>query len=207
VQHFAEQPFALTHRFYHRAQLGHEVVKRRVEASERYRVYRAVAVLIDIKAPGSSFDFAIRHQLVNDLTRVPKSVIVVPEADAGLIFDVAAPVQYLESVSRHALPSGGYRGLSRQFHRAWHYRCGPRFRGRFAMPKPLVNVCTPEWHTAQLVLAARKMLDAGGTIEDALDAVIEAAKRQFGVRVIFTAPAEIRIDGFSYRWPETMRHV
>src|SRR5262249_822221 len=100
--HFAEQPFALTHRFYHRAQLGHEIVKRRVDASERYRAYRAVAVLIDIKAPGSSFDFAIRHQLVNDLTRVPKSVIVVPEADAGLIFDVAASVEYLEGVSRHA---------------------------------------------------------------------------------------------------------
>jgi hypothetical protein len=28
---------------------------------------------------------------------------VVPEADAGFIFDIAAPVQYLESVSRHAL--------------------------------------------------------------------------------------------------------
>src|SRR5215467_4277952 len=39
-----------------------------------------------IKAPGSSFDFAIPHQLVN-VTRVPKSVIVVPEADAVLIFE------------------------------------------------------------------------------------------------------------------------
>src|SRR5262249_47074717 len=85
-----------------RPQLGHEMVKRRVDASERYRVYRAVAVLINIKAPGSSFDFAIPHQLVNDVTCVPKSVIVVPEADAALIFDVATTVQYLESVSRHA---------------------------------------------------------------------------------------------------------
>src|SRR5215831_5108144 len=89
--------------FYHRPQLGHEMVKRRVDASERYRVYRSVAVLINIKAPGSSFDFAIPHQLVNDVTRVPKSVIVVPEADAVLIFEVAATVQDLESVSRHAL--------------------------------------------------------------------------------------------------------
>ena len=103
MQHFAEQPFALTHVFYHRPQLGHEMVKRRVDASERYRVYRSVAVLINIKAPGSSFDFAIPHQLVNDVTRVPKSVIVVPEADAVLIFEVAATVQDLESVSRHAL--------------------------------------------------------------------------------------------------------
>jgi len=69
------------------------VVQRWIDAGERYCTYRAVAVLIDIKAPGASFDFAIPHQLVNNVTRVPKRVIVVPEADAALIFDVAAPIQ------------------------------------------------------------------------------------------------------------------
>jgi hypothetical protein len=41
-----------------------------------------------------------------------------------------------------------------------------------------------------------------GFIEEALDCVMLAAEHEFGVRVIFVAPALMRIDGFEYRWPD-----
>jgi len=68
------------------------MVKRWIDAGERYRAYRTVAVLIDIKAPGTGFDFTIPHQLVNDVTRVPNGTIATSESDATFVVDVAAPV-------------------------------------------------------------------------------------------------------------------
>ena len=64
-----------------------------IDAGERYRVYRTVAVLIDIKAPGTGFEFTILHQLVNDVSRVSNGMIGVSEIDARFIFDFAASVQ------------------------------------------------------------------------------------------------------------------
>jgi hypothetical protein len=48
-------------------------------------------------------DFAIPHQLVNDVARVSYGPIAVPKTDASLVFDVATPVQYFESVCCHAV--------------------------------------------------------------------------------------------------------
>jgi hypothetical protein len=44
------------------------------------------------------------------------------------------------------------------------------------------------------VLAARKLLGGGGTIEEALDAVIEAARREFGVRVVVSVPCRLLVE-------------
>jgi hypothetical protein len=58
------------------------------------------------------------------------------------------------------------------------------------------------WHREQIRKACRGLFAAEGTVEEALDAVLQAAQREFGVRVIFTAPALMRIDGCEYRWPD-----
>src|SRR5215471_5306828 len=103
VQHVAEQPFALGHCFYHRSQCGHNVIEGGIDAGERDRAYRALAILIDVKTPGTGLDFAIPHQLVNDVTRVSYGPIAVPKTDASFVFDVATPVQYFKSVCCHAV--------------------------------------------------------------------------------------------------------
>jgi hypothetical protein len=103
VQRVAEQAFLLRHPFYHRSQFRHDVVEGGIDAGERDRAYRALAVLIDVKTPGTGLDFAIPHQLVNDVTRVSYGPIAVPKTDASLVFDVATPVQYFESVCCHAV--------------------------------------------------------------------------------------------------------
>jgi hypothetical protein len=71
----------------------------------------------------------------------------------------------------------------------------------------LTGDAAARYHTDQLVQTARKMLEAGSTIEDALDAVIEAAKREFGVRVVVSVPAQLLVDGGVFTWPEGERHV
>jgi hypothetical protein len=93
VQQFPKQALAFRHRFHHRPQIGYEVVKRWIDASERYRLYRTVAILIDIKAPGTGFEFAVPHQLMNYVTRVSNGMIGVSEIDARFIFDFATSVQ------------------------------------------------------------------------------------------------------------------
>src|SRR5215469_401657 len=93
VQRFPKQALTFRRRFHHRPQIRYEVVKRWIDAGERYRAYRTVAVLIDIQAPGTGFKFTISHQLVNDVTRVSNGMIGVSEIDARFIFDFAASVQ------------------------------------------------------------------------------------------------------------------
>ncbi len=53
----------------------------------------------------------------------------------------------------------------------------------------------------ELRKAARDLFAAYGVLEEALDIVVEAAKDEFQCRIIFTQPAEIRVDGNSYLWP------
>jgi hypothetical protein len=59
-----------------------------------------------------------------------------------------------------------------------------------------------EWHRQRIAQACRGMFECGGVIEDALDAVMLAAQHEFGIsRIVVHRPAELRIDGFEYRWP------
>jgi hypothetical protein len=47
------------------------------------------------------------------------------------------------------------------------------------------------------------LLEVGGTVEDGIDCIVEAARREFGgIRVFVHRPAELRIDGVPYRWPD-----
>jgi hypothetical protein len=58
------------------------------------------------------------------------------------------------------------------------------------------------WHREQVIKATRLMLERGGTVEDGLDCIVEAARREFGgIRVFVHRPAELRIDGTPFRWP------
>ena len=55
----------------------------------------------------------------------------------------------------------------------------------------------------QVIKATRLMLGRGGTVEDGLDCIVEAARREFGgIRVFVHRPAELRIDGTPFRWPD-----
>jgi hypothetical protein len=57
------------------------------------------------------------------------------------------------------------------------------------------------WHRAEIVKACRGLFECGGVLEDALDCAVLAAQHEFAARVVFTAPAQMRVDGFEYRWP------
>jgi len=62
---------------------------------------------------------------------------------------------------------------------------------------------TMDWHRLQIIKACRRLFcDADGVIEDALSAVLEAARQEFGCVIIITTPAIMRVDGHSYTWPE-----
>jgi hypothetical protein len=63
------------------------------------------------------------------------------------------------------------------------------------------------WHTVQVIKATRGLLAAEGTIEEALDAVMLAARHEFGCTVIVTTPARLRIDGHDWSWPEANGHA
>jgi hypothetical protein len=54
----------------------------------------------------------------------------------------------------------------------------------------------------RLIKAARLLFDAEGTVEEALSAVLIAAEQSFACRIVFDTPATLRIDGYSYRWPD-----
>jgi hypothetical protein len=57
-------------------------------------------------------------------------------------------------------------------------------------------------HHEQITKACRQLFAAEGTVEEALDAVLEAARREYGWTVVIHRPAELRIDGCEYRWPD-----
>ena len=52
--------------------------------------------------------------------------------------------------------------------------------------------------TAQLIRTTRWFLADGGTIEEALNCVIEGARQEFLCRVLIEQPARLRIDGHSH---------
>jgi hypothetical protein len=59
-----------------------------------------------------------------------------------------------------------------------------------------------DYHQQQVIRAARHLLEVGGTVEDGLDCIVEAARREFGgIRVFVHRPAELRVDGVPFRWP------
>jgi hypothetical protein len=59
------------------------------------------------------------------------------------------------------------------------------------------------YNREQIIKATRYFLEVGGTVEDGLDCIVEAARREFGgIRVFVHRPAELRIDGVPYRWPD-----
>jgi hypothetical protein len=71
---------------------------------------------------------------------------------------------------------------------------------------PKATISAPDdgtaWHREQIAKAARCLFAADGTIEQALDSVLQAARHEFGCTVIITRPAVLHIDGYSYRWPD-----
>ena len=58
------------------------------------------------------------------------------------------------------------------------------------------------YHCEQIAKACRALFQREGTVEEALDAVLQAAKHEYGWRIIVHHPAEFRIDGYEYRWPD-----
>ena len=59
-----------------------------------------------------------------------------------------------------------------------------------------------EANRQQVIRAARQFFECGGTVEDGLDCIVEAARREFGgIRVFVHRPAELRVDGVPFRWP------
>jgi hypothetical protein len=56
-----------------------------------------------------------------------------------------------------------------------------------------------EWHTQQVAKAARQLFQAGGVLEQSLDACLLAAQHEWLVQVVVTAPAKLRIDGGDVR--------
>ncbi len=55
---------------------------------------------------------------------------------------------------------------------------------------------------AQFQTAARHLLADNFTVEELFDLVLAAARREFHCTITVTAPAELRVDGYTYRWPE-----
>jgi hypothetical protein len=53
----------------------------------------------------------------------------------------------------------------------------------------------------RLIQAARTMFDCEDTIETALDCVLEAARQEFGVRVVVVTPCRLLVDGGEFVWP------
>jgi hypothetical protein len=60
---------------------------------------------------------------------------------------------------------------------------------------------TVEHHVNRIIEHTRRLLSLDGTIEQALDLVLEAARREFQCRVLAIKPTCIRIDGYDYTWP------
>jgi hypothetical protein len=52
-----------------------------------------------------------------------------------------------------------------------------------------------EYHTVLIIKHARRLLELGGTIEDGLSAVMEAAHQEFHCRVLIEQPARLRMPG------------
>ena len=66
-----------------------------------------------------------------------------------------------------------------------------------------LRTTNPDYRREAVIKATRYFLECGGTVEDGLDCVMEAARREFGgLRVFVHRPAELRIDGVPYRWPD-----
>ena len=75
---------------------------------------------------------------------------------------------------------------------------GPRSR-----QLPMSDAHTIDWHRLQIIKAARRLFaDGDGTIEEALDAVVQAARQEFGCVVLITKPMHMRVDGYEYQYPE-----
>jgi hypothetical protein len=72
------------------------------------------------------------------------------------------------------------------------------------MPKTIKGG-TPAWYRAQIVKAARGLLQNGGTVEDALDCCVMAARHEWAVTITVVDPAKLRIDGHAYTWPEPIK--
>jgi hypothetical protein len=57
------------------------------------------------------------------------------------------------------------------------------------------------WHQEQVRKACRALFAAEGTVEEALSAVLEAARREYGWHITIHHPCELVIDGYPYQWP------
>jgi hypothetical protein len=67
----------------------------------------------------------------------------------------------------------------------------------------MADAHTLNWHRLQIIKAARSLFANGdGVIEDALSAVLEAARREFNCTVRITKPMHMRVDGYDYQYPE-----
>jgi len=62
-------------------------------------------------------------------------------------------------------------------------------------------------HREQISKACRALFVAEGTVEEALSVVLETARREFGWHVVVVHPAQMRIDGCPYQWPERSGNV
>jgi hypothetical protein len=81
-------------------------------------------------------------------------------------------------------------------------RGGPKYVARAEAPTKIQMPVDPAAGlTKVLIRNARVFLAEGGTIEDALDCVMEAARREFACRVLVEQPMRLRIDGHTHIWP------
>lgn len=57
------------------------------------------------------------------------------------------------------------------------------------------------WHVDKITKAARCLYAAGGTLEEALDAVLRGARDEWSCRIEFMNPARMMINGGQFEWP------
>jgi hypothetical protein len=68
---------------------------------------------------------------------------------------------------------------------------------------PVRGPDTPQYHIDLVTRHMRRLLALGHTIEDGLDLVLEAARREFQCRILVVRPSAFLVDGGEFIWPLT----
>ena len=60
---------------------------------------------------------------------------------------------------------------------------------------------SPQRRTDRAIYAMRRLFELGHTVEDCLDLVLEAARREFHCHVTVAQPLVFFVDGCEFTWP------
>jgi hypothetical protein len=76
------------------------MVERRIDAGKRYLANPDTA-LINVQPPRGCLKFPALHEFMDHIMRVSNGTVVIAQADAVLVLDVAASVAQFEAINRH----------------------------------------------------------------------------------------------------------